>query len=78
MTSLHHTSPSYDFDLQAEEFCHNWEAGIRNAVSHDRLLVLQVMVSLLSIIFVIGPLEKIFHFSCPGWRRVGGAVFLPP
>ena len=50
MSSLHHTTPSYDFDLQAEEFCHNWEAGIRNAVSHDRLLVLQVMVSLISII----------------------------
>ena len=27
---------------------------------------------------IIGPLEWLFHFSCPGWRRVGGAVFLPP
>lgn len=28
---------------KAEEFCHNWEAGIRNAVAQDHLLVLQVM-----------------------------------
>jgi len=26
---------------KAEEFCHNWEAGLRNAVAQDHLLVFQ-------------------------------------
>ena len=39
--------PSAMQSFQAEEFCHNWEAGVRNAVTSESLLVLQVLVSLL-------------------------------
>ena len=37
---LPHTTPH-----QAEEFCHQWEAGVREAVAPDRLLVFQVSLS---------------------------------